>query len=170
MAKLTPRRRMLQKKLQALRLLGEHVGMWGTFRRPPTGYDPLLVLASLVRLMDEEALPEQRYACALILDFLLLEWREVVPAGILGPVVDRASREVAEWRKAVLARDQHHCVVCGSADRLHAHHIAPWADVPELRLVLENGITLCAECHGEMHPESAGFVKAADRTRGVACG
>lgn len=51
------------------------------------------------------------------------------------------------WRKLVLIRDGHKCVFCGSADRLEADHILAFCSHPELRYDLNNGRTLCRECH-----------------------
>jgi hypothetical protein len=53
-----------------------------------------------------------------------------------------------KWRKAVLARDDFRCFACGERSRrLNAHHLYPWKYFPRLRFALENGITLCEECH-----------------------
>jgi hypothetical protein len=53
-----------------------------------------------------------------------------------------------EWRNAVFVRDDYRCLDCGNrTGPLNAHHIYPWAFYPRLRLMLENGITLCVECH-----------------------
>lgn len=166
MTSLAQIRRALQRKIEALRKLGEHLGMWGEFRRPPTKRDPALAMAALLRVMDDTALPEQRYAAALILDYYVPEWREIVPPTILGPVVDRDSPEVARWRRIVLKRDGYRCVLCGSTEQLHVHHIAPWAEVPWLRIVPENGITLCVDCHADMHLDRGDLVRSAGRRRG----
>lgn len=64
----------------------------------------------------------------------------------------RNSREYREWRMAVFARDNFTCLCCGKrGGRLNAHHIATWADNPDKRYDLDNGITLCAKCHRLMH-------------------
>jgi hypothetical protein len=63
----------------------------------------------------------------------------------------RKSREYEDWRAAVIERDHGRCRHCGSPDFLHVHHILSWAMHPEMRLDVENGITLCAECHGIAH-------------------
>lgn len=57
----------------------------------------------------------------------------------------------AQWSTKVKERDGHLCQNCGSTKHLHAHHIKPRAMFPELSLVLENGITLCKECHIKEH-------------------
>jgi transposase len=56
--------------------------------------------------------------------------------------------EHIEWRDAVLDRDNYICQECGGfGDVLHAHHIKPYHDYPELELDIDNGITLCERCH-----------------------
>lgn len=57
---------------------------------------------------------------------------------------------LAEWSRAVRARDGR-CMLCGSTDSLHAHHILPKATHPELMLCVENGKTLCYACHKKEH-------------------
>jgi hypothetical protein len=61
----------------------------------------------------------------------------------------RNSAEYAAWRAAVFARDNYQCVVGGKAhgSRLHADHIKPFAEFPDLRFDLDNGRTLCIPCH-----------------------
>jgi len=39
------------------------------------------------------------------------------------------------------------CGHCGAKPRLHADHIKPWKDYPELRFDVSNGRTLCEDCH-----------------------
>lgn len=52
------------------------------------------------------------------------------------------------WREAVFIRDDYRCLDCGTrGGRLNADHIYPFALFPRLRLMLENGRTLCEECH-----------------------
>ena len=62
----------------------------------------------------------------------------------------RITWEYRMWRKAVIERDGE-CVVCGSAENLVAHHIKPFAEYPELRLDLNNGVTMCSKCHNKLH-------------------
>ena len=52
------------------------------------------------------------------------------------------------WREAVFARDNWTCQKCKKRGvKIHAHHIKSLAQNPELRFALDNGITLCLECH-----------------------
>ena len=60
----------------------------------------------------------------------------------------RNSQEYADWRKSVFDRDSYTCQECKKTNvYLNADHIKPFSLYPELRLVLENGRTLCVGCH-----------------------
>ncbi len=68
----------------------------------------------------------------------------------------RSSIEYAQWRKAVFARDGYVCQACGKrGGRLNAHHKKPWAKFPALRYDVENGVTLCENCHKKEHRSHA---------------
>ena len=52
------------------------------------------------------------------------------------------------WREAVFARDNWTCQECGKRGGwLNAHHKKPYFQFPELHLAIDNGITLCLNCH-----------------------
>lgn len=55
------------------------------------------------------------------------------------------------WARAVVSRDGGKCQHCGATDGLHAHHIKEFADYPELRWEMSNGLTLCYRCHEAVH-------------------
>lgn len=65
----------------------------------------------------------------------------------------RMSKEYKEWRTAVFERDDYTCLDCkqrSSAQKwltIQADHIKPFAFFPELRFDINNGRTLCLECH-----------------------
>src|SRR3990167_3034512 len=59
----------------------------------------------------------------------------------------RRSYEYKLWRRAVLERDGHTCIWCGSCTRLQADHIKSFSRYPELRFAIDNGRTLCEPCH-----------------------
>lgn len=64
----------------------------------------------------------------------------------------REDWSLKSWRKSVFMRDFYTCQSCGvKAGKLEAHHIKPWATHPEFRYDVSNGITLCYECHNEVH-------------------
>ncbi len=52
------------------------------------------------------------------------------------------------FRDAVFSRDNNCCKVCGSnKGKLDAHHITPRTNIANGGYVLENGVSLCANCH-----------------------
>lgn len=60
----------------------------------------------------------------------------------------RTSTAYKDWRRNVLQRDNYTCVECHSDGiTLQVDHIKPFAYFPELRLVIDNGRTLCIDCH-----------------------
>ncbi len=65
----------------------------------------------------------------------------------------RSSIEYKLWRTAVFERDNYTCIWCGKKNGegktiyLNADHIKPFALFPELRFAIDNGRTLCIECH-----------------------
>lgn len=50
------------------------------------------------------------------------------------------------WKLEVLKRDFNTCRICFSRDNVCVHHIRPYND-EKMNMGLENGITLCNECH-----------------------
>jgi len=64
----------------------------------------------------------------------------------------RRSKEMKLWRKACLIRDNFTCQKYETKSGiLCVHHINNFADFPELRLAIDNGITLSEKAHREFH-------------------
>lgn len=64
----------------------------------------------------------------------------------------RNSEETKEWRKAVFERDNYTCQSCFQrGGRLCAHHLKEFSRYPELRMDVNNGQTLCLDCHAKTH-------------------
>lgn len=67
----------------------------------------------------------------------------------------RHSDKYNAWRTAVFERDAYTCQDCGARNgmgytvELEAHHIHEFAQYPDERFVVENGKTLCLECHNK---------------------
>lgn len=65
----------------------------------------------------------------------------------------RKTAAYKQWRLSVFTRDNYTCKHCGiksvRGNRiiLNADHILPFALYPDLRLDVDNGRTLCIECH-----------------------
>lgn len=67
----------------------------------------------------------------------------------------RNSWKNRSWRREVLKRDNFSCIWCGdTGPDLNVDHIKPFAYFPELRFDINNGRTLCKNCH--MKTESYG--------------
>jgi len=72
----------------------------------------------------------------------------------------RKSVEYKIWREQVYKRDNYTCQRCGSkngngkAITLNAHHVQLFSKEPEQRFEVENGVTLCRDCHIITHIEN----------------
>lgn len=147
------------EKLAALRELARHLGLL-PFRGKDDAWREQFrllcvehpeVLELFIDTIVDGATPVQRSAAALLLDLLIKDWRSVVPLESLSGVVERSSPEYRAWRAAVFERDGHTCRRCRATTSLHAHHIVRWVDAVELRLLVDNGETLCRDCHEKAH-------------------
>lgn len=62
----------------------------------------------------------------------------------------RLNSAIDSWSKKIRKRDKL-CQMCNSNEKLHAHHIINYIFDPSKSLDLDNGITLCEECHKLFH-------------------
>jgi 5-methylcytosine-specific restriction endonuclease McrA len=77
------------------------------------------------------------------------------PAFDLGIEFEGEKREAGSlsyrsWRNAVFVRDSYTCQKCNKEfpeNELEAHNIKPFSIAPELQFDIDNGLTLCHECH-----------------------
>lgn len=62
--------------------------------------------------------------------------------------------KLREWSKLVKKRDHYTCQLCGSKKFLHSHHMEHKSKNKDLKLDINNGITLCNVCHAEQHKDN----------------
>lgn len=61
----------------------------------------------------------------------------------------RRRKPMQRWAIKVKARDVSKCRICGSKEELESHHIMPVSEYPHWKYEMDNGITLCTDCHYE---------------------
>lgn len=72
------------------------------------------------------------------------------------------------WRKAVFERDNYTCQECGQyGGKLQADHIKPYCLFPELRTDINNGRTLCLDCHKKTDTYGAKALKYKEKSHSV---
>ena len=108
-----------------------------------------LIIDCVAVLIGDYSICRKKAALLLLKHFLphnflkfLLEDSELYP-------FDRNDKRVREWTKKTLEKGK--CEKCGSIERLEAHHFIKWADYPQGRIDVNNGMCLCHKCHTEEH-------------------
>lgn len=95
------------------------------------------------RLNAETFVPHYRKVC-----------EDILRDGAVYPF-DRDDKCVAAWRKKVLEPGA--CMFCGSREQLEAHHVIGWAEWPQGRTDVKNGLCLCHKRHTEEHRSSPAY-------------
>lgn len=72
-------------------------------------------------------------------------WRPVSRNGDM-----RSDPRYDTWRLEVFKRDDFTCQTCGAKTNLEAHHIKQVIFHPHLIYDIDNGVTLCHDCHREI--------------------
>ena len=76
----------------------------------------------------------------------------------------RKSVEYENWREKIFERDDYTCQECGQIGyELRAHHINSFSEDEEKRLDVDNGVTLCADCHRKFHNKFGYKVNGLDK-------
>lgn len=67
--------------------------------------------------------------------------------------IQRNTLDNTKWRSSVYIRDGYKCIICGDkkGGNLIAHHILNWSKCKNSRYDVNNGITMCEECHKAFH-------------------
>jgi hypothetical protein len=61
-------------------------------------------------------------------------------------------KKYKDWRTSVFKRDNYTCQMCNKKGVfLHPHHIKSYTYFPKLRYEILNGVTLCINCHRNIH-------------------
>ena len=62
----------------------------------------------------------------------------------------RERPEYQDWRDSVFRLFGQKCIRCGHVGNIHAHHVMPVNEYPELVFEPTNGVPLCGNCHTEI--------------------
>lgn len=109
-----------------------------------------MVVNSIAVIMSNEIKDYHRKKSALlIIKIFIPDWEKLFNKNCAP--LNRHDNRVSEWKKKVLERDGYKCVECEETVDLEAHHILTWADYPEGRIDIDNGVTLCNKCHANQH-------------------
>jgi len=68
-------------------------------------------------------------------------------------IEERKTFEYSQWRNSVFERDGWKCRICNddTGGNLTAHHLNSYDEFESERYLVDNGITLCDECHKRFH-------------------
>lgn len=141
-------------QVKNLKIAGRFLGLYGQNVPAVHPEQRAGFIAEKGRLARASASEPRRKAIKLMLDWCAPGW-EGEDVGLANLLIQARGLEspYRKWRTAVLDRDGRMCRAdnCGAKTKLHAHHIVRWVDSVELRLDVDNGVTLCASCHRKQH-------------------
>lgn len=86
-------------KMDALKEMGKLLGMFGKYRGKETKGDPYMIFTIAYCYFYKAKDYIQKYACAMLLDYYMPVWREIVGIENLGGIAKRNSKEVRQWTK-----------------------------------------------------------------------
>ncbi len=69
----------------------------------------------------------------------------------------RGNKGYKDWQLAVFTRDNFKCIWCSSKEQIEADHIKRWGEYPDLRYEVNNGRTLCHNCHNKTRRKSGQY-------------
>ncbi len=70
---------------------------------------------------------------------------------------DAEQEAYRQWRRKVFEHDRFICQACKDwKQRLTAHHLQSFSSFPSGRLEVDNGVTLCGNCHDDFHARYGG--------------
>ena len=109
-----------------------------------------IIIDALAVLLDKDCSIYQKKAGLLLLKHFLPKevLQDILEDDQIYPF-DRNDKRVAKWRKRVTSKGK--CEICGSTEKLEAHHIIKWSEYPAGRIDLKNGMCLCHDCHTKEH-------------------
>lgn len=115
----------------------------------------MIIIDSLAVLMGEYSIVRKQAAMILLKIFVNRKFLKFLLGNADICPYDRDDFRVREWKKEVLSKGK--CEICGSDKDLEAHHIIKWADYPQGRIDVSNGMCLCHKCHTDEHKEDPSY-------------
>ena len=114
-----------------------------------------------VRYIEENKIEEEKKITSIIERETLKELGKEIEVEVVvdeNEEVDESKKEhkrkidyaYKKWREKVLKRDGYTCQLCGKTEDeaiLNVHHIKRYSENEELKTEVNNGITLCCDCH-----------------------
>ncbi len=117
-----------------------------------------MIVEALAAMLSPDTSRIQKKAARIILTYSIGNDEANTILEDVAVVKDRRDPLVIDWTKRVKERDNYTCQKCGSEKYLMAHHISHWSYDIHNRVNIENGVTLCKECHALEHPEIEGLI------------